>query len=109
MAEYRNVEPLKKEIADLKRTIHSGNTDYQTGYMSALSVVEGMIAEQPSADVEPVRRGEWIIVHEHTYLADGTRKDWDNFFCSECYTPENAPRKFCAECGAKMGGEESEK
>lgn len=63
------------------------------------------IDEMPAADVEPVRRGEWIIVHEHTYLADGTRKDWDNFFCSECYTPENAPRKFCAECGAKMGGE----
>lgn len=60
------------------------------------------IDEMPAADVEPVRRGEWIIVHEHTYLADGTRKDWDNFFCSECYTPENAPRKFCAECGAKM-------
>ena len=51
MAEYRNVEPLKKEIADLKRTIHSENTDYQTGYMSALSVVEGMIAEQPAVEV----------------------------------------------------------
>ena len=51
MAEYRNVEPLKKEIAELKRTIHSENTDYQTGYMSALSVVEGMIAEQPAVEV----------------------------------------------------------
>ena len=56
MAEYINAEPLKKEIADLKRTIHSENTDYQTGYMSALSVVEGMIAVLPAADVEPVVR-----------------------------------------------------
>lgn len=105
MAEYMVSEPLKKEIADFKRTVKSDNSDYLTGYICALSAVEGMIAEQPAAEVEPVRRGEWIIVHEHTYLADGTRKDWDNFFCSECYTPENAPRKFCAECGAKMGGE----
>lgn len=53
MAEYINAKPLKKEIADLKRTIHSENTDYQTGYMSALSVVEGMIAEQTTANVIP--------------------------------------------------------
>lgn len=51
MAEYIDAEPLKKEIADFKRTIHSENTDYQTGYMSALSVVEGMIAEQPAVEV----------------------------------------------------------
>lgn len=75
------------------------------GYVYSEYVSKDEIDAIPDADVEPVRRGEWIIVHEHTYLADGTRKDWDNFFCSECYTPENAPRKFCAECGAKMGGE----
>lgn len=62
MAEYIDAEPLKKEIADWKRTIHSENTDYQTGYMSALSVVEGMIAEQTAVDVEPVRRGHWICI-----------------------------------------------
>ena len=51
MAEYIDAELLKKEIADWKRTIHSENTDYQTGYISALSVVEGMIAEQTAVEV----------------------------------------------------------
>lgn len=56
----------------------------------------------PSEDVEPVRRGHWIKESEHILLVDGTYKEWDNFYCSECDAPENAPRKFCAECGAKM-------
>ena len=96
MAEYINAKPLKKEIADLKRTIHSENTDYQTGYMSALSVVEGMIAEQPAANVEPVRRGKWL---ENEY----------RHYCSECGHMGlfngfgfNLESNYCPTCGAKM-------
>ena len=106
MAEYRNVEPLKKEIADLKRTIHSENTDYQTGYMSALSVVEGMIAELPAADVEPVRRGKWL----------NTRAE-NKKMCSCCGIIHFIAQypfgkiNYCPNCGArmdaKMGGEEN--
>lgn len=58
--------------------------------------------ETSVADVEPVRRGRWIKESEHILLVDGTYKEWNNFYCSECDSPENAPRKFCAECGAKM-------
>ena len=36
---------LGKEIAELKRRITSQNQDYYTGYMSALSTVEGIMAE----------------------------------------------------------------
>ena len=36
---------LKKQIADVKRSIKSENCDYLTGYICALSAVEGMIAE----------------------------------------------------------------
>ena len=59
MAEYKDVEPLKKQIADFKRAVNSVepmNSDYLTGYISALSVVEGAIAEQPAADVVEVVR-----------------------------------------------------
>lgn len=38
------VEELKKQIAKVKRCFTSENSDYMTGYISALSVVEGMIA-----------------------------------------------------------------
>ena len=36
---------LKDEIAKFKRCIQSQNCDYLTGYLCALSAVEGMIAE----------------------------------------------------------------
>ena len=52
MAEYKDVELLKKQIDDFKRAVNSiepMNSDYLTGYISALSVVEGAIAEQPAA------------------------------------------------------------
>lgn len=39
------LESIKKQIADFKRCVKSGNSDYLTGYISALSAVEGMIAE----------------------------------------------------------------
>lgn len=59
MAEYKDVELLKKQIADFKRAVNSVkpmNSDYLTGYISALSVVEGAIAEQPATDVMEVVR-----------------------------------------------------
>lgn len=39
------LENVKNEIKDLKSKQQSSNTDYYTGYMSALSTVEGIIAE----------------------------------------------------------------
>ena len=96
MAEYIFSEPLKKEIADFKRTVKSDNSDYLTGYICALSAVEGMIAEQPAAEVEPVRRGKWL---ENEY----------RHYCSECghmglfngfgFKLES---NYCPHCGAKM-------
>lgn len=59
MAEYKDVEPLKKQIVDFKRAVNATkpmNSDYLTGYISALSVVEGAIAEQSTADVVGVVR-----------------------------------------------------
>lgn len=57
MAENKDVELLKKQITDFKRAVNSVkpmNSDYLTGYISALSAVEGAIAEQPAADVVKV-------------------------------------------------------
>lgn len=51
-----SADALKKQIAKVKRCFRSENNDYMTGYISALSVVEGMIA----------------------YLEDGERIDDDN-------------------------------
>lgn len=39
-----SADALKKQIAKTKRCFRSENNVYATGYISALSVVEGMIA-----------------------------------------------------------------
>ena len=41
-------DKLKEEIRRLKMNQHSENGDYLTGYMSALSTVEGIMAEWES-------------------------------------------------------------
>lgn len=73
MAKYIDKEPLVQEIKEFKQAVQSANTDYLTGYLSALSVAQGMIAKQDIADVVQVVRC----------------KDckWYNIFRLECYKP----------------------
>ena len=93
MAEYKDAEPLKKQIADFKRSVNAVkpiNSDYLTGYISALSVVEGAIAEQPAADVVEVVRCKDCKYRKTEdcamfYECDcGEEHTWenDNDFCS---------------------------
>lgn len=75
---------------------------YSDEIKAAMKDIESL----PAADVAPVRHGRWIEKEEHIYLADGTCKEWTNFYCSECDAPNNAPSYFCPNCGAKMDKEE---
>ena len=43
--ERKNWESLKDQIYMVKRNLKSENSDYLTGYLCALSAVEGIIAE----------------------------------------------------------------
>lgn len=46
IAHYDNdIKSLKAQIAEFKRCVKSDNSDYLTGYICALSSVEGMIEE----------------------------------------------------------------
>ena len=61
----------------------------------------GDIKEFPSANVEAVRRGHWIV-HERAEAIFGLVIP--NFECSECHTlvrPDGLGKR-CLECGAKM-------
>lgn len=57
--------------------------------------VVSLVANQPAADVAPVRRGYW-------------KRDQDNRpTCSECYEEpyrksDYCPPNYCPSCGAKM-------
>ena len=100
MAEYKDITPIKEQIAHVKRNVKSENSAYLIGYISALSTVEGMIASLPAADVEVVKRGEW------KYIKSGEGVFDYYFECSECHasTPDKAyPTNpdFCPYCGSK--------
>ncbi len=47
-----NLQKLADEIASFKRRVKSENSDYLTGYLCALSVVEGMIADMREVNNE---------------------------------------------------------
>lgn len=74
--------------------------DYFKGQISAKKSMIKIINESvPSADVEPVRHGEWIwkeLYGEVGYM----------LVCSECEESEGACERFdyCPNCGAKMDG-----
>ena len=65
MHEYKDVAELKKQIHDFKRAVNSSNGEYMTGYISALSVVEGMIAGLPDVNI--------VSLEEH----EATKKNLD--------------------------------
>jgi hypothetical protein len=59
MSRYIDAMDIAKQIADFKKSITSPNSDYMTGYICALSVTEGMIANAmiaSTADVVEVVR-----------------------------------------------------
>ncbi len=59
-------------------------------------IIDG-IYEIPSADVAPVRHGEWIHPREYGL-------NLPEHYCSECRAWEysDVESKFCPNCGAKM-------
>ena len=48
-------EALARWIKELKLRQESGNRDYYTGYMSAMSTVDGMLAVVPEYDLDKVK------------------------------------------------------
>ena len=74
-----------------RETDYGGENDFCRGMRKALRIIENM----PCADVQPVKRGQWIGV------------DYDTFFkCSECGHMTDWQRyKYCPYCGARMDGD----
>lgn len=97
-----DVDKLKGEIADLKATIQIPSCDYVTGYISALSVVEGMIETLPALTLDDLRpKGRW----------GPNEPEGDVWFhCSECGTEISTSWNYdcdemwnyCPHCGADM-------
>ena len=118
MAEYIDRELLYREVAKVEEIARNRVVDtpfsspaYQR-YPSQLSertAMKHLIADFPTADVEPVRHGRWEYVGENS-----TGKI---FRCSACKFPHNPNKRdiglirvdekpnYCPNCGAKMDEE----
>lgn len=84
MSRYIDIIPLSKNIAVFKKSINSPNSDYMKGYICALSVTEGIIAnqilKQSTVDmVAVVRCGECVHRTSGRQFCQGRPKDW---FCA---------------------------
>lgn len=57
-------------------------------------VFASAVINAPTADVQEVRHGEWIISSDGYYP-----------YCSECWKEPKEISEFCPHCGAKMDKE----
>lgn len=89
--------------------LHIAAMDTEFYYAADEDVVLELINQQPTAEVQEVKHGKWVKHHEHINLADGTVKEWDNYYCAECKTPQSYLSKYCPECGVKMDLDVDEK
>lgn len=90
MAEYIERETLKNEISSLTVSICGKQMFNDEAKASVLRVID----EQPTADVQEVRHGKWIISSDGYYP-----------YCSECWKEPKEISEFCPHCGAKMDKE----
>lgn len=93
-------EKLRLVIRNIKKKADLfSNDDYRVGYISALSLVEGLLADAPAVDAEPVRHGRWVAVK----TPYGRKME-----CSRCRNHDNVQTaikgNYCWFCGAKMDG-----
>ena len=101
MAEYKDVELLRKQIAEFKMLVESSeNSDYLKGYITGIDAVMEAIDELPAADVQEVRHGYWkkekndVLTHWHCTV------------CEKCYYLDKPKDAFyCPHCGARMDGD----
>lgn len=86
------------------------NQGASTTWANAFSECADMIRELPSADIQPVPHGHWML-----YEAQN-RDDVDNgnylYFCSNCnhgdVHAKTVEVPFCWFCGARMDGEQDD-
>ena len=75
--------------------------DYANNQTTGITANE--IMRFPRADVQPIRRGRWIDIHEYCkmngYIPSGVAI---YYWCSECMKEQEKTSDFCPCCGADM-------
>ncbi len=98
MARYIDAEKAVMTALSLTRLYDS---DYQRGFYDGMDRTLEIIADEPTADVAEVKRGEWIY-EPRTFNCNAA------FKCSACGHREyehDRKTKYCPNCGALNKGE----
>lgn len=67
---------------------------------SVLNKAERAVSEMPAADVQPMKYGKWLSKFE------GDIYEFSE--CSECENITSCETPYCAQCGARMDGEQND-
>lgn len=105
MTKYINADNLINELSAACMPIYEKGI---TGILGDNSSIADIINEQPTADVQEVKRGYWISERD---------PDENNriqcFHCSVCdddfhYIGAFVATKYCPNCGARMDGDNND-
>ena len=78
---------------------------YWTGYVVALSTLEGLIADIPAVDAVPVVHGRWVPNIREDTRAYPPYTYQNGFKCSVCGRVTRSKKEPYCHCGAKMDKE----
>ena len=99
MAEYIEREIAKKAFQDMD----SGRRDGWTTSLSSEEAADYLaeyLDDIPTADVAPVKHGEWEEIRDAYRQLEG-------WMCKKCGRETKAKENYCPNCGAKMDGGEN--
>lgn len=102
MARYINADNLINELSAACMPIYEKGI---TGILGDNSSIADIINEQPTADVQEVKHGEWLKPSNDSVDS----KQWicseckglteTSYYCGHCYY------NYCPNCGARMDGD----
>lgn len=96
-----------KIIQDIEEEIGISNMalDEDVWFNRGLKTALSYIKKFPAADVQPVKHGKWIDIHEWCKMHNSKPSGIGFYYwCSNCGKCVNHRTNYCGECGAKMDG-----
>lgn len=96
MARYINADNLINELSAACMPIYEKGI---TGILGDNSSIADIINEQPTADVQEVKHGDW----QNKYRSGTTIKEGVVSSCCDMWN--NRKSQFCPNCGARMKGD----
>ena len=104
MAEY--IE--REDVYNTLKAMYCDECTDEKCQMCEYAKIMFVLDNLPIADVQPVKRGRWIDIHEYCkmngYIPSGVAV---YYWCSECMKEQEKTSDFCPCCGADMRSPEA--